>query len=81
MYGRERRHAGGPAAAALRVGLNEAQLKTLNTMEQFRWTLRFVRRPLFQDPQPVLFNRDGSSFVVLERDGRINETPDFKIRG
>jgi hypothetical protein len=51
MYGRERRHAGGPAAVALRAGLNQAQLKTLSTMEQFKWTLRFVRRPLFQDPQ------------------------------
>jgi len=81
MYGRERRSAGDPPATALRAGLNEAQLKTLHTMEQFKWTLRFVRRPLFQDPVPVLVDRDGSRYVALEPDGRINETPDFKIRG
>jgi hypothetical protein len=80
MYGRERRNAGGPPAAALRAGLNEAQLKTLNTMEQFKWTLHFVRRPLFQDPQPVLVSRDGSRHVLLERDGQINDAPDLKVR-
>jgi hypothetical protein len=66
--------------AALRAGLTKEQLATLHTMEQFQWKLRFVRRPLFQAPVPVLFHRDGTRFVVLEADGSINENPGFKIR-
>jgi hypothetical protein len=60
--------------------LSKEQLATLHTMEQFHWKLRFVRRPLFRAPVPVLFHRDGTRFVVLEADGSINEDPGFKIR-
>ncbi|MET0807955.1 MAG: hypothetical protein ABWX93_04265 [Pseudoxanthomonas sp.] len=66
--------------AKLKAGLTAPQLATLHTMEQFRWTLRFVRRPMFMAPVAVLFNRDDSRYAVLEADGSINESPDFKIR-
>lgn len=66
--------------AELRAGLSKEQLHTLHTMEQFRWELRFVRRPLFNAPIPVLFNRDSSRYAVLESDGTFNEDPGFKIR-
>ncbi|MBZ4039742.1 hypothetical protein [Novilysobacter selenitireducens] len=81
MTERERRKTNGsaPDTAALRAGLTPAQLKTLATMEQFRWSLRFVRRPLFQDPVPVLFAPDGR-YVVLNGDGTIDETPTLKLR-
>ena len=59
---------------------SKEQLATLHTMEQFQWELRFVRRPMFLAPVPVLFNRDGTRFAVLEADGSINENPGFKIR-
>ena len=80
MYGRERRQAALRDAAALRAGLTPSQLKALDTLEQFRWTLRFVRRPMFQDPVPVVFDREGGRYAVLEADGTLNETPGFKIR-
>lgn len=67
-------------AATLREGLTPAQLATLRTMETFKWELRFVRRPLFLDPVPVLFSRDGQRIAVLEADGSINENPGFRIR-
>ena len=67
-------------AAKLREGLTPAQLATLATMEQFQWELRFVRRPLFLDPVPVLFSRDGKRIAVLGADGSIDENPGFKIR-
>jgi len=63
-----------------RAGLTPAQLDALTTLEFFRWELRFVRRPLFQDPIPVVFNRDGKRYAVLEPDGSLNENPGFKIR-
>lgn len=66
--------------AGLRAGLSKEQLATLHTMEQFQWELRFVRRPMFLAPVPVLFNRDGTRFAVLEADGSINGNPGFKIR-
>ena len=65
---------------ALRNGLTPAQLEALATLEQFRWKLKFVRRPMFQDPIPVVFSPDGSRFIVLEGDGAINENPGFKVR-
>ena len=63
-----------------KAGLTDPQLATLHTIEQFHWTLRFVRRPMFLAPIPVLFNRDDSRHAVLEEHGSINGTPDFKIR-
>lgn len=82
MTDRERRKADAELVnpAGLRAGLNRAQLDALATLEQLGWTLRFVRRPLFQQPIPVVFRRDGGKFVVIESDGSLNETPDFQIR-
>jgi len=81
MYGRERRGSEtADSTAALRATLNRAQLDTLATLEAFQWRLAFVRRPLFQDPVPVVFDRTGKRYAVLEPDGSINEKPDFRIR-
>ncbi|GAB3367877.1 hypothetical protein GCM10027431_12350 [Lysobacter rhizosphaerae] len=66
---------------ALSEGLNPAQLKTLSTLKHFHWTLKFVRRPMFRDPVPVLFDRDNKRLLVIEPDGAINENPDLVLRG
>lgn len=65
---------------SLRAGLTPQQLDALATLEQFSWTLSFVRRPMFHDSIPVVISPDGARFVVLEADGAINERPGFKIR-
>lgn len=80
MYGRERRRSQPLDPDALREGLTPAQLDALRTLEHFRWTLKFVRRPMFQDPIPVVFDRTGERWAVLEADGSINESPGFKLR-
>ena len=80
MYGKERRGAPPDDPAVLREGLRPAQLKALATLEQFGWTLRFVRRPMFLEPVPVAFDRNGEKWVVIEADGTLNENPGFKIR-
>lgn len=67
-------------AARLRDGLTPRQLGTLTSMEAFKWELRFVRRPMFLAPVPVLFSQDGKRMVILEADGSINENPGFKVR-
>jgi hypothetical protein len=80
MYGRERRRVEASEAAALRAGLTPARLKAPETLEHFRWTLEFVRRPMFQDPVPVVFDRTGKRYAVLEPDGRLNENSGLRIR-
>ncbi len=77
---RERRSGAVQDPVALRAGLTAEQLDALSTLEQFRWTLRFVRRPLFRAPIPIVFSPDGSRFIVIEDDGSVNENPGFKIR-
>jgi hypothetical protein len=76
---RERRRGSTPTPA-LREGLTEGQLRALETLEHFHWELRFVRRPMFRDPVPVVFDRDGERWAVLEPDGSLNESPGFELR-
>ncbi|HJR72729.1 MAG TPA: hypothetical protein VJ806_03740 [Luteimonas sp.] len=81
MFGRERRRQSGDAdSAALRAGLTPQQLAALETLEQFQWTLRFVRRPMFQDPLPVVVDRTGKRHALLKPDGTLDENLGFKIR-
>lgn len=80
MADRERRGTEQPNTVALRAGLTREQLDALTTLEHFRWELRFVRRPLFREPVPVVFHPDGERFAVLEPDGSLNENPGFEIR-
>ena len=67
-------------ADALHVGLTPAQLMTLEALEIFHWRLAFVRRPMFQAPIPVLFDRGDTRFVVIEEDGTLNENPTLVLR-
>lgn len=66
--------------AALRHGLTAEQLSAVQTLEHFGWQLRFVRRPLFRDPIPVLFDRSGERYVVLLADGSLDESQTLKLR-
>lgn len=66
--------------ATLLAGLTPEQQATIHTMETFHWRLKFVRRPLFKTPIPVLFNREGDRYVVVNEDGTIDENPGLKLR-
>ena len=65
--------------ATLLAGLTPEQQATIHTMETFHWRLKFVRRPLFKIPIPVLFNPEGDRYVVVNEDGTIDETPALKL--
>jgi hypothetical protein len=80
MVDKERRRALTPQQIALRRELNEAQNLTLASLEAFGWELKFIRRPMFQAPVPVVFDGDRKTYAVLEADGTLNENPGFKIR-
>ena len=60
--------------------LNEMQVLALRQIERFGWRLQFIRRPLFQDPVPVVVDSEGEKIGILEEDGRINMEPDIKVR-
>ena len=66
--------------ATLLAGLTPEQQATIHTMETFHWRLKFVRRPLFKIPLPVMFNREGDRYVVVNEDGTIDENPALKLR-
>lgn len=81
MTDSERRKTDPPPPRALERDLNEKQISTLRALENVGWELKFTRRKLFQEPVPVVFDGDRRKFAVLERDGTLNETPEFDIRG
>ncbi|MET0288959.1 MAG: hypothetical protein ABW178_04970 [Pseudoxanthomonas sp.] len=68
-------------AEQLRRDLSSAQLRALQTLEQFKWELKFVRRPLFLEPVPVMVDRDGLKYAVIRADGSVDDAPRLKLRG
>ena len=60
--------------------LTPEQKQMLHQIETFGWVLKFIRRPVFQDPIPVLVSDDGKKIGILEKDGRINMDPDINLR-
>lgn len=77
---KDRRNAARTHASLLRKQLNEAQLLTLGELERFGWEILFVRRPLFQDPIPVVMDGDRKTYAVLTPEGELDESPGFNIR-
>ncbi|MGB5338286.1 MAG: hypothetical protein WBO06_04235 [Gammaproteobacteria bacterium] len=60
--------------------LNSAQQYALRQIENFGWSLQFVRQPVFQDPVAVVVNSKGDQIGILEADGRINMQADITLR-
>lgn len=77
---RVERRKGRQYSAELRAQLNPDQQMTLNELERFGWELKFIRRPPFRDPIPVVFDADRTSFCVLRPDGTLDDHPDLLIR-
>lgn len=80
MPASERRRPPSSDQADLRSGLTPQQTAAIATLEQLGWSLRFVRRPLFRDPVPVLFQKGGERWIAVEGDGQLDENPGFVIR-
>jgi len=80
IFVRERRQDQLVSKAALCAQLNENQLMTLHDLERFGCELKFIRRPLFQDPIAVVIDGDRKSFSVLRPDGTLDDHPDLKLR-
>jgi len=80
MVDSERRQSSERTPGELKGSLNADQKMTLQQLEGFGWELKFVRKPLFQTPIPVVFDGERRRYAVLEEDGSLNESPDFDIR-
>ena len=80
MDARERRKVEGRPAVVLKRELNEEQRLALADLEKFGWELKFIRRPMFKEPIPVVFDSERKNFAVLSPDGTLNDNPGFDIR-
>ncbi len=60
--------------------LTPEQMQMLHQIESFGWKIKFIRRPVFQDPIVVLVGDDEKKIGILEKDGKINMDPDITIR-
>ena len=68
----EKRSSDMPVPDNINDYLTDAQFAELHHIESFGWTLKYIRRPLFQERVVVVMNPDGSSIGILEEDGRLN---------
>ena len=68
----DKRNSDKPVPDNINKYLTEAQSAELHHIESFGWTLKYIRRPLFQEKVVVVMSPDGTSIGVLEEDGRLN---------
>ena len=60
--------------------LTEVQRHALAQLHGFGWSIKFVRRPLFQDQIVVLVDPSGNQHAILREDGSIDRELDFTVR-
>ncbi len=75
-----RRKGTNPVPEILSKYMNSAQLHTYHLMQKFGWDIKFIRRPLFQDPVCVLTDPEKSILAVVEEDGFLNRQPNIPLR-
>ena len=76
----EKRKGVQPVPDNVKTYLNDAQRVALHKIEGFGWSLKYIRRPLFDKVVVVVMNADGSTIGVLEDDGNLNLEPDLDTR-
>lgn len=76
----EKRRDADPVPENLEDWLSQDQLDAHKQLGNFGWQLKFIRRPAFQDPIVIIYNRDKDLFGVLEKDGRIDTDSGITIR-
>ncbi len=76
----EKRKGDSPIPENMDSYLTEDQLAQVHTIERFGWTLKYVRRPPFEEPVVIVQGGDGNSIGVLDKDGRLNLESDITVR-
>jgi len=60
--------------------LTSEQITTVARLEGFGWSIRFVRRPLFQEQTVILFDPSGQRHAILEEDGSLDTSENVQVR-
>lgn len=60
--------------------LNNAQLHTYHLLQNFGWSIKFIRRAMFQRIVCVVTNQQNTTLAVIEDDGFLNRQPDIPLR-
>ena len=60
--------------------LNADQQLALRQIESYGWHLEFIRRPLFQDPVPVVFGPNEGEIGILLENGTIDKKTKIPVR-
>lgn len=77
---RERQKGGVLIPDNLEELLSKAQMKALSGLKYSGWELQFLRRPLFQEPMPVVHNTNDGRIGVLDSDGNLRIETHIKDR-
>jgi hypothetical protein len=60
--------------------MTELQRLALARLESFGWSIRLVRRPLFEDPVIVVSDPTGKDVAVLDEEGQLDRNTRLTIR-
>lgn len=78
--GEDKRKKQKPIPDDLENVLNDKQKATLREIQYLGWRLKFVRRPLFLEAVPVVYNARFDQIGVLDPDGNINLETGIEMR-
>ena len=60
--------------------LNEAQRFTYHRMKRSGWRIKFIRRPMYQNPVCVMTDSNDTMLAHIEQNGFLNKQPDIPLR-
>ena len=75
----DRRHEDALRESALKRSINEDQMLTLQVLERFGWTLKFVRKSK-AGPLAAVYDPEKHNLAIIEPDGVLNENPQLAFR-
>ena len=76
----ERRSGHAPRQQTLKFSITEDQRDALRTLENFGWSLKFVRHDAQGAPMAWVYDPDHRKLAVIEPDGTLNESPALRAR-
>ena len=60
--------------------LNDAQQFTYRRITASGWRIKFIRRPMYQNPVCVMTDPDETMLALIEKNGYLNKQPDIPLR-
>lgn len=69
-----------PGSHELINSLNSKQITALGEIRHLGWDLKFVRKPVFQEAIPVVYNDKLEQVGILDADGNISLEHEFDVR-